>query len=283
RSLRSRERTGRPADRFSSLFRNAGRRAGTSYRVSIRRAPIRRRGRSSMGATRAALRVALLRAEIERRVIEAIHAGLNTGFEPHRQHPSGLAYETIDRLSLGRGDRLEDVVRRFGPFARPADADLEAPEAVVPEALDDRGHAAVSSGRALFSESPLAEGQIEVVVDDDELVGEIPLARRTEIAEEVSNGLAAQVHVGLRLHEHDRAEPSGRRKPRLLDLGAKLPARGAEGEAALARERVAAPKARVVPRSRGAAAGVSRTDDPRSSRLGVKGPLGTMRAGGRTL
>ena len=88
------------------------------------------------------------------------------------------------------------VLRRaFAP--RLADAHAKPREILVAQLADDRAHAVVRAGAAALAHAQLAERQVEVVVDDEQV-----LERRALARENLAHGDARQVHVRRRLDEH---------------------------------------------------------------------------------
>ena len=65
--------------------------------------------------------------------------------------------------------------------------------------VDDGFHAIVAAGAPFFAQAQRAQGQIQLVVDDEDVSG-----RHFVVVGQWANGAAAVVHEGLGLDEDDR-------------------------------------------------------------------------------
>src|SRR5439155_14142 len=102
-------------------------------------------------------------------------------------------------LFLVRLERRQDVVRHVRLVLRSADADLHAADRIGAERLDDGLHAVVTAGAALEPRADLAQLHVDVVVDEDEILGP-----RVERAAHASHGGPADIHERLGLDEIER-------------------------------------------------------------------------------
>src|SRR5256885_5318616 len=104
---------------------------------------------------------------------------------------------------------------------RSADADLHAADRIGAERLDDGLHAVVTAGAALEPRADLAQLHVDVVVDEDEILGP-----RVERAAHASHGGPADIHERLGLDEIERVaapraacdQRAALGVPRLLEL-----------------------------------------------------------------
>src|SRR5882724_6385862 len=139
---------------------------------------------------------------------ESLNAGLM------RAGPSAAFHEVerqVGRLVAGRGDRLlllgkerrEHVIGDAIPVlsgpARPADADLDAAEVVGAKGRDQGADPVVATRAARETHAHLAQREIEIVEDDDQVGG-----AQVELAGEPRHRGAGDVHEAARLDEVER-------------------------------------------------------------------------------
>src|SRR6185369_8251191 len=131
-----------------------------------------------------------------------------------------------------------------------ADADAEAGEALRAEGLDDRAHAVVGAGRAARLDAQLADGEIDFVENDHQIVGRIEIRVHQQ-----PHRIAGKIHVRQRLgHLHRAAADAALAGHRLLFVSADL-------DAELLREGVDDHPARVVARSGVTLSRIAEADD----------------------
>src|SRR4051812_1432132 len=116
----------------------------------------------------------------------------------------------IEPFPFVRLERIEDVVLE-SPL-RSANADPKAAELLGPELIDDRAQAVVSARPPVLAEAELAEGEGEVVGDDEEIAEWRVLAGK-----DLANGQTGVVHEGQRLddREVETLEPAHRDRRRV--------------------------------------------------------------------
>src|ERR687889_87713 len=158
----------------------------------------------------------------------------------------------LDLFPLPLREAFEDEVGRVPYGVLRPDADAQARELVRAERRDDVLQALLPAARARRPEAHGAEREGDVVADHDEVASRLQLGA---LAQKARDRLAAQVHVGLRLDQLDRAPlklgpPDERPALRALDLRARLP-----------RQKVYDHEAQVVARPLVALARIAQTDD----------------------
>src|SRR3954451_6696490 len=163
-----------------------------------------------------------------------------------------LGDEERQFLALGRGEVLEHEVGRVLPAGRAADADAHPQVVLGPGRSRDRPQAVVPTLATAALEPDAGEGDVELVVDDDE-VGGVEVV----VVEQAPHRAARFVHVRRRAGEDDAAagQPAlagERARPGALARGE--PDAGAVGEL------VEDHHADVVPVSRVAGARVAQPD-----------------------
>src|SRR3954451_6948376 len=163
-----------------------------------------------------------------------------------------LGDEERQFLALGRGEVLEHEVGRVLPAGRAGGADAHPQVVLVPGRSRDRPQAVVPTLATAALEPDAGEGDVELVVDDDE-VGGVEVV----VVEQAPHRAARFVHVRRRAGEDDAAagQPAlagERARPGALARGE--PDAGAVGEL------VEDHHADVVPVTRVAGAGVAQPD-----------------------
>src|ERR1035437_171203 len=168
----------------------------------------------------------------------------------HRQDSSGGARQPRrETLALLSGERLEHVVHHAIALDRSRDADAHAHEILGAQRIGDGEHALLSGRAAAAFEPQSAERQVDVIVDDDEILG-----RDAVLAQQVHRRAPREVHVRLRPRGDDVV---GLDDP-LANPGRALAALAPEAAARL--QLVEAHPAEVVPGARVLTAGVAEAD-----------------------
>src|SRR5262245_47143560 len=123
----------------------------------------------------------------------------------------GLRAGRLDDLYLvrveGRQHVVDDLLPVLAGSTGPPDADLDAADLVRPERLNEGTHAVVTARAAVHPNADLAERQVEIVEDDDEVRG-----AEVELPADARQRRPGQVHEGAELDEVERfaVPPAGR-------------------------------------------------------------------------
>src|SRR3954453_11910517 len=174
--------------------------------------------------------------------------------------------EQLELLALGRGEVLENEVRGILTSRGPANSDAH-PQVVLPaDRAADRPQAVVPALAAAALEPSGREGDVELVVDDDEV-----LHRDVVVIQQAADRAAGLVHVGRGPREDDAATRQAaltRDGPRPRALARSQADPGAGGQ------HVEHHRTDVVPVARVAGARVAQSDDE-------EGAFGDNAVGGR--
>ncbi len=155
----------------------------------------------------------------------------------------------IDPSAVGLGEVLQHVVVHQILVAGVADAEAHPP-VVAPDMGIDRAQAVVPAVATTTLDPHLAGGEVEVIVQDDDLV-EVELVVSSNLAQST----AGVVHVGLRLETKHLA----RAHPAFGDIALQAPA--PRTEAVTARDLLHRHEADVVPIALIARTGIAETGE----------------------
>src|SRR3990170_315792 len=134
--------------------------------------------------------------------IEAIH-GRRQPLRHRQFHRLGRALEALVHhpLLLG-GEPREDEVGRVDAERRAADADAQPRELRRAQRFDDRLQPIVPTGAACRTEPEPAQGQVDVVHDDEDVCGTQPVAPA-----QIAYRFTAHIHIRVRAGEQHAAGP----------------------------------------------------------------------------
>ena len=118
---------------------------------------------------------------------------LSRGVSPvdceHLYHPEAPNDCVVDRGALDLSEPIEHVVCGVDPIGRATDSDLQTPELVRPQRVDDRPDAVVTTGSPTELHFELRKREIDVVVNDEE-----PIAIDVLVPNQGCDRLTALVH-----------------------------------------------------------------------------------------
>src|SRR5574341_402457 len=132
--------------------------------------------------------------------IEPVHRGAETLGNRHLHGVGGALDARLRHRRFVAREPRQHEVRGVGPFRRAADPDTQPRELGRPQRLDDGSQPIVSPGAAFGPEPEAAERQIDVIHDDEDVLG--PQAMP---AAEIPHGFSAHVHVRERPGQQDTA------------------------------------------------------------------------------
>ena len=171
--------------------------------VFVRRTPFCVGGPVDLAGRREPVGVGL--AELER--VEPVRGLARAVAGPRLDRVGGGVEQLVEALHLVGRELREDVV---APVAdRIADAHPEPAELLGLQLVDDRAQAVVAAVAARLAEPELAEGQREVVGDDEDVAERGVLA-----GQDLAHRQARFVHVGQRLDEGQVEARGSARRPR---------------------------------------------------------------------
>jgi glycine/D-amino acid oxidase-like deaminating enzyme len=128
--------------------------------------------------------------------VERVHRDVDAIGQPALDRVRGDLDHLGGQISLGGTEGRQDVARGL---AGAPDPDAQPVELIATERLDDVAQAIVAAGRARAPEADLAERQIDVVGDDEQVGGGVDVG----LAQGGAQRGAGAVHVAHRLDEQD--------------------------------------------------------------------------------
>src|SRR5919205_894581 len=189
---------------------------------------------------------------IYRLAVELRHCFFNAVAYDGAQRFGAALQNFFDLRVLRAREAFEHVGGSVAHWMLGSDADAKAHELVRAERRDDVLQALLAAARTSLPQTYRAEGERDVVADDEKVARSLePRA----LLRETRDRLAAQVHVGLRLYQLDRAA---------FQIGAtdERPALGAlNNRVRLPRQKVDEHEAEVVARPLVTLARIAEADD----------------------
>ena len=191
--------------------------------------------------------------------VELVHGDPDSSLEKEVQSIDRSRHPNIQKSFLRGGKGRQHVVdHRFAALARPSHTKAQTGEIRGLKRVDDAPDSPMASGPATRTKSQTPNGEIQIIVNDDQVAGSVD---RGESFERLGNGLPRGVHEGLGLQARDGAA---------LELSTAESAREAifiEGYAMAPREGLHDAKTDIVP---GAHVTGTRVPEPSNNAKGRK-------------